>query len=401
MDELDRRLSKTDPEWYSLPEDAPVPKMSAVEQGDTDGSVEQERNLVLAHLHSPLDVLARTARYEWLIKNWLPKSRHITWFGETGASKTFTVLDAALAIAGGSTTWCGRLVKTHGVVVFIAGEDPDGVALRVQAYDKVHGTVADSLFYLFDEPLPLTSPIHVSSFCNAIKSELGAAVELVVIDTADACFGNLDDSQNRDMRAYNAGVRAIIDELGCAVISVMHPGHANTQRERGASNLKASADVRYEVKAQGDDEVVISNVKMKNQAHGAQLVLKRQIVEMELDEDGDAITSCVLTHKPDGVAKAQQKPLSGQYAGLLRDFSAVLQTEGVDATQVFSTDEIHVEGIKGKVVQIEQWRDYAYDHSLTGKEQGTKRKAFGRGQDALTTRKEIKIFRDYAYRDQK
>lgn len=397
-DEFEKAMVASGYSGEEVPTADYIPPSVVVTGVGTSDLIEQQRQSILTHLQTPLEVLARQGHYEWLIKNILPKGKHVTLFGVTGVMKTFMALAMVMPVANGDETWAGNLVKTQGVVVYVAGEDPDGVALRVQGYDRVHKSVESGLFYLYDIPVTMTNLNEVAAFCDAIKTELGDAVAVVVIDTADTCFGDSDESSTTDMRIYGQAVRTVIDELGCTVLSIMHPGHTNTGRERGASNLKAGADVRYQVTKQNGNQAVLTNVKMKNQEDGGKWVFERRVVEMGYDEDGDELTTCVMEYKPDAKAESQKMKLSGKALEVLQDFRDVLQTQGKQASEIFSGDELSAERIRGRCVLIEEWRQFAYDHSLTGKEQNTKKTAFNRARDKLVQANEIGVFKDYAFK---
>jgi hypothetical protein len=73
---------------------------------------------------------------EWLLKRVLPRKGVVVFYGVSGATKTFVLLDILLHIALG-WKWAGRYVK-QASVIFIAAEASEGLRKRKTGWVEAH-----------------------------------------------------------------------------------------------------------------------------------------------------------------------------------------------------------------------------------------------------------------------
>ena len=342
------------------------------------------------------EALKREIKRDDGIEGMWPRGSLVSMFGETGSGKTFLALNLGLSIAS-DTPWCGH--KVHcGAVVYVAGEDAWGVVLRLQAHVQVHPEVTQAAFAVVEQAVDLPNENAVTEFVEIVTQEFGQATELVIIDTADSCFGSVDDSSPVGMRLFVDACKRIRDELGCTVLILMHPGHDNTDRERGGSNFKAAMDVRYRVRAQGDTEQVLEHIKMKNGPLNPPMVFERRVVELS-----DDVTSCVLDHKIDAVVAAPTtRGPSKQSRAVVDALDAALKAHGKNAKDVFDTTEgIDHLAAYTQVVSVNDWRTEAYRRVLNEHSHDARRQAFRRAKEDLAANKWALELDGYAYRVKK
>ena len=101
------------------------------------------------------------------------------------------------------------------------------------------------------------------------------------------------------------------EATGAVIILVHHAGKDLHRGSRGWSGIKAAADAELEVikHENGQREIRIS--KMKDGDDGLSWGFKLEVLEVGLDDDGEAITSCVAVEAELPKADADDKPRKG------------------------------------------------------------------------------------------
>lgn len=240
---------------------------------------------------------ARAAGLQWFVKGVLPRAGLVVLFGESGAGKTFAVLDLMFSISLGAPEWRGRRVKP-GRVLYVVAEGVEGFKLRTEAYARQHEIDPDSLplCVLADAP-NLLARDDVASVIKQV--ELHGPFDLIAIDTLAQTTPGANENSGEDMGKALAHCREIRARTGATVLLVHHSGKDAAKGARGWSGLKAAADAEIEVLRDGDHrEMRVS--KLKDGDDGACFQFKLVPVLLGLDEDGDDITSCVVEHLDDG-----------------------------------------------------------------------------------------------------
>lgn len=230
---------------------------------------------------------------QWLIKSVLPRSRDpIILFGASGAGKSFVALDQALAIARG-VEWRGCRV-TQGRVVYIAAEGGAGIAKRVQAYCDYHGIRREDL--PLDVIIAAPNLLEQEDVTELTKSLAAfGPYDLVVVDTLAQVTPGANENAGEDMGPVLSNIKAIQNATGATVEVVHHAGKDLSRGSRGWSGLKAAAEAQLEVVRDEDSGQRYMRVeKMKDGEDGARYGFKLEIVQVGVDEDGDAVTSCVV-----------------------------------------------------------------------------------------------------------
>lgn len=240
---------------------------------------------------------------EWRIKKVLPKTGLVAVFGASGSGKTFVVLDMLRALAIGKN-WFGYRTK-HCNVLYCALEGEGGIAGRVAAYREKHGTTAANIRYLV-EPFSLLEDKDLIALAKAIKAN-GQSADVVVLDTLNRAAPGADENDSKDMGQIIAAANQLQGLIGGLVVLVHHTGKDATKGLRGHSSLHAAVDAAIEVRRDGDRrEWLIA--KSKDGEDGALHPFKLDVVELGTDEDGEAVTSCVV-HPLEEVANSFKKAM--------------------------------------------------------------------------------------------
>jgi hypothetical protein len=226
----------------------------------------------------------------WLIKHVLPAQGIGAIYAPFSAGKSFLALDAAGAIAQGRPQWFGHKVKTAHPVCYVPLEGHAGIKDRLDAYASVHGW-PDKLF-VHHTALDLRLAASVAPFVDSLR---GIAPALVIVDTLNAAMPGGDENSAQDMGAAIAGLKAIQAALGCLVLVVHHTGKDTSKGLRGHSSLGAALDVVIEIERQAGSPVRSwRSDKQKDGAESNPLNFSLRVVALKPDEDGDAISSCVI-----------------------------------------------------------------------------------------------------------
>jgi hypothetical protein len=225
---------------------------------------------------------------QWRIKGVLPVAGLAAVFGASGSGKSFLVLDALQALAAGAD-WFGHRVKPCDVL-YAALEGEGGIAGRVNAYRCRHGSTAGNIRYLV-QPFSLLDGGDIHDLAQAIQATGGAGV--VVLDTLNRAAPGADENDSKSMGLIIAAAKGLQTLIGGLVLLVHHTGKDASKGLRGHSSLHAALDAAIEVRRDGDRrEWLIA--KSKDGEDGAAHPFTLDVVGLGLDEDGEAVTSCVV-----------------------------------------------------------------------------------------------------------
>ena len=252
-----------------------------------------------------LDQFGERPRVHWLIKGVLPKAELVVLYGESTAGKSFVALDMGLALARG-IDWRGRRTK-QSKVVYIVAEGAGGFNYRIDAYCQHHGIArADLPIYVIASAPNLMQKDEAVDIAKAVLSVGGA--DVVFVDTFAQTMPGANENSGEDVGLALKHCKGIHKATHGAVVLVHHAGKDATKGARGWSGLRAAADAEIEVTRDGDNRAVRVR-KQKDGEDGLEFGFKLTQVLLGLDEDGDAITSCVVEEAELSAKTGKGKPL--------------------------------------------------------------------------------------------
>jgi len=278
---------------------------------------------------------------DWLIYKFCERGAYGMIFGESGASKSFLVIDAGLSCAAG-IDWHGRAVKP-GLVIYICAEGRSGVIRCVKAWEIARKVDTSALpFYISPGAVNLTSPETMETVrlaVEAIAAEAGSPL-LIILDT---WAGNLgaDENSTADTVAGFAALQALCSPYNAAGLIVHHTGQNNKERARGAYALHAALDVEFMV-VRGDDELIrVTCTKAKDTEPPDPMAFKLPTVNLGIiDEQGNPVTSAVLTacdYEPEkgarGATGKWQKSSLEVLRSLIKDHEENMERAGRSASE--------------------------------------------------------------------
>ena len=264
-------------------------------------------------------------------------------WGPPKCGKSFWTFDLVMHVALGRS-YRDRRVQ-QGPVVYVACEGAHGFRARIEAYRQCH--LKDH-----DEPVPFyLVPARVSlveehqELIAEIRKPLGATSPVaVVIDTLNRSLTG-SESSDQDMSKYIKAADAIHEAFGCAVLIVHHCGIEAT-RPRGHTSLRGAVEAQLAVKRNGDGQASTKVEDMKDGPEGDEIHFRLEQVELGTDEDGDAITSCVVIETEAPVESEQGRKLTKNQQTML----TILQEAGPQG------------------LTIEEWNEQAREIGLSTKQ---------------------------------
>jgi GTPase SAR1 family protein len=279
--------------------------------------------------------------HEWLVKNTLTRKELSMVAGESKAGKSFLVLDLALSVAQG-IQWFGRRTMQGGVI-YQAGEGATGIKKRIRAYREEYNlTTKDDLpFVLLPSRVDLyNSDDHTEALIDEInqwKKRFKVPLELIVIDTWATATPGANENDGKDVSIVLDRCAKINKATDAAVLLVHHMNSGGA-KVRGHTSILANLENVLIVKQVEDHhdennrqirEAVLDKNKDGEGGQSFRFVLKG--VRIGTDEDGDAVTSCVVK-MPDGAASDAQpveRPnVTNSEATLLRAIEKALDESG-------------------------------------------------------------------------
>lgn len=238
----------------------------------------------------------------WIIKGVLPRARLAVLFGEAGAGKSFVALDMALSIARGKN-WNERTTEL-GRVVYVCAEGVGGFSKRLLAYQRHYACdlpiqiIADCPnFLLKDDVIAVTKSILT---CGQ--------AEVIVIDTFAQVTPGANENTAEDMGKALAHCNRIHEATGALIVLVHHAGKNPAMGARGWSGIKAAADAEIEIKRDGEQRFIEIS-KQKDGEDGMQWSFRLEPVQLDRDDDGDVIGSCVIELTNEIIKPVKQEKL--------------------------------------------------------------------------------------------
>lgn len=248
-----------------------------------------EVDALIAEMLKPSEVAQRPAP-RYLIHGLLNFDSESWIIGEPGSKKSFVALDMAGHVANGRM-WQGRKVHQAGVVIIVA-EGAGGLGPRINAWEKVHGPMGENVWIL---PRPVQAA-NASAWRVLVEACRRLRPGLVIADTQARVTVGLKENDATDMGIYVHAVAAIREATGACVLSVHHTGR-NGGDARGSSALDGAQHTELKVIAEGL-KGKLKTEKQKDLPGLPDMPLTFIKVDLGLDEEGDPISSLVLSADP-------------------------------------------------------------------------------------------------------
>lgn len=226
----------------------------------------------------------------WCMRGVLPAEGLGAFYGPSGSGKSFLAFDAAAAIAEG-VSWFGYRVKPV-PVVYCGLEGEAGYRPRVAAWERAKGRKLPDGLRLVLQPFRLTEPRDVADMAAAVRAVGPGAV--VILDTLNRAAPGADENASADMGHIIESAKDLQRLTGGLVLAVHHSGKDATRGLRGHSSLFAALDAAVEVTREGGRREW-RVAKAKDGQDGAVHPFRLDVVDLGQDDEGEPVTSCVVS----------------------------------------------------------------------------------------------------------
>ena len=243
----------------------------------------------------------------YLINRAIPERGIALLVAPPSHKKSFVAMTMACSVATG-TDFLGRKTK-QGTVLYLAGEGNHALHKRKLAWEKFYETpIAENSLAISNGHVVLNADDGFQEAVEAIgRYELDCGkISLLVVDTLNRTFEG-DENNSTHVTKYVVALSRIIEQFGCAVLLVHHPGHdeKTKTRPRGFSGLKAAVDIQMAIeKGHTDTPTLLMGVKPpKDDEPAPDIHLKTETIlldeELGHDEQGHPVSSLVIVENDD------------------------------------------------------------------------------------------------------
>ena len=332
---------------------------------------------------------------DYVIKDVIPQNADVGMFGPSGAAKTSVAIEIGSCLSQGKA-YRGHRVK-RGSCLLVPYEGQAGIEKRIIAANAEYGDAGEALAWL-KCPGPLGSDpsnrAHEHAIIRSAKNleaQSGLPCRLVVVDTLARALGGDNENEAQAIAAFLARVQRIRAATGASVLLIHHPGKNEALGMRGSSALFAALDVVIRIEREKDQpERRVYVEKAKDGIEGQIEGFTLKPVTLGLDDEGDPITSCVIS--PSKVrTKVPQRPSPTTGAGKALTELEQLIIAGKGRLS------LHHERISDGAVLVSKsdWRTACRAKSLSDSgEEEAEKKAFARAVRDLENRDLVAAFGD-------
>jgi KaiC/GvpD/RAD55 family RecA-like ATPase len=393
----DRRPEPPPPEMDDYGAMPPEPEGLEAADALEPGTMSPENQFPLVWYSDIQPVLVNN----WVVKNVIPAEAFVTIIGHPGCGKSFMALDMALHVATGRE-WQGRKVKP-GLVVYLAAEGQRGQLNRVEAWRRKHG-IEDMPFAIIPVAVNLRDrEADIPKLIATIEAacfKAGLPLAVLIVDTLNRTFGGGDEN-GEDMGEYVDNSQRIRAHFACTTITVHHvPKNSENPSERGHGSLRGAIDTSLLVSSDLDSGIrTLRCVKQKDGEDGWQSQFKLTVIELGIDEDGDAVTSCVVEPAEDDMAAARSftgPRLSGTQRQIYQELLATVEACGVPVPRDVPEDQVDRYKV-GKVASVKEWRERWIAVAGSDLNQDSATATFRRAKTDLQNKKLIGVWNDHAW----
>jgi hypothetical protein len=338
----------------------------------------------------PFDQLQPGQQSGYLIKGVIPRVGIVVIWGPPKCGKSFWTFDLVMHCARGCADYRGHRVAS-GPVVYCAFEGQEGFKARAEAFRREHEISSPVAFFLVASNAKLVRDHQV--LIKDISDQVGDVSPVaVVLDTLNRSIDG-SESKDQDMGAYLDAAGAIQRAFECVVLIVHHCGVDGT-RPRGHTSITGTTEAQVAVSRDAANNVMAEVEYMKDGPAGARFLSQLKVVDVGCDQDGDPLTSCIITAVDESQIPARPKKIKLTNAATIarRALSEAILREG----QIPPPAAPAPSGSKG--VNIKTWREQAYRRGISaGETERAKQLAFKRASDQLVALNQVGVWEEFAW----
>jgi hypothetical protein len=366
------------PEWIPPAEEG-LPK------SDDDFSPEAPKGMSQTFFED----VEKAKNKRWIIKGVIAQGETSSWIAPPGKGKSALLTDLAVHAAQGKD-WRGYKAKKKCGVVYFALERGDLVKRRLHGH-KLRDDLGALPISVVSGVLNLAAPASKDIMLNTIRDaekHFGCSVGLIIIDpfAKGIAAGGGDEDKARDQNITLANLRRLQEDTDVHVAIVGHTGKDESRGARGSNAHVGDADAQIQIKGNGIRIAEI--IKANDQAEGALTHFKLEVSQLGIDEDGDAISTAILSVRDDVTAGPRAPAETRLSAAERRALDMLVRALNEEGKTPPSAAEYHRE--ISKIVTLDTWREYCRRGGLSsGENESSFRQAFRRAHTSLMNKQKI------------
>jgi hypothetical protein len=288
----------------------------------------------------------------WIVKGVLPDADVGAIYGESTSGKSFFMLDLLTAIARQEPEWRGHKIKPGVRCGYVLAEGADDFKVRVKAQHIHRGAPPPGrTIALLDDAPNFTDRRAVDDLIARIKA--WGELDLIAVDTLASVTPGADENAAGQMGQVIEHCKALRRATGAMILLLHHPGKDPGKGMRGSSTIYAGLDVVIEITRIEQDRIATVK-KLKGGREGAEFGFRLQVLPVDIDDDGDAVESCIVTYTT-AVAKSRRREPKGANEKAVWQAASGLQ--GIGAGEHPSANEVIEEALRHTVPPEEGKRD--------------------------------------------
>lgn len=346
------------------------------------------------------DELATTAKApNYLINDILETDAHGILGGASMAFKTFVAIRLAHSICTGKP-FAGREVFHQGKVLMACGEGQGALSRRIKAVKIVEGDFNNNLLVL-NEPVRIDNKADMARLRLAIDEFKPA---LFIFDTFASLVSETDENSPSDTGRALRLIKETCRNNHTSSMIIHHHGKDVARGLRGASNFTNDMDFSFSLEREADSMITtLSCRKMKDGDNFTEIHLEAVPVELGLTrQDGKPATSLIIKESSVVPLKKTSKRITPNEEKVLQSLRKAIERDGISPpNSITSLFDDSPENIPHKVVNLEFWRELAYEaitvNSEPEKMQHAKKIAFSRCYGSLEKNYLIGLHGGYAW----
>ena len=346
------------------------------------------------------DDLAVTAKApNYLINDILETDSHGILGGASMAFKTFVAVRLAHSICTGKP-FMGREVFYSGKVLMACGEGQGALSRRIKAVRIVEGDFNGNLFVL-NEPVRIDNKSDMERLRLEIIKHKPA---LLIFDTFASLVSDTDENSPSDTGRALRLIKETCRNNHTSSLIIHHHGKDAARGLRGASNFTNDVDFSFSLEREADSMITTMTCKkMKDGDNFEEIHMEACVVELGLErQDGKQATSLIIKQADSSVVRKPKKKISLNEDKALFALRKAVERDGIAPPQaIIELFDTTPENMPKKVVNIESWREFAYQSitvdSQPEKIQHAKKTTFQRCRNSLEKSYFIGLHGSYAW----
>jgi len=244
-------------------------------------------------------------------------------YGEPGTAKSFLMIYIARCISAGRSIFGRRVKATRTLYCALEGEG--GFENRLKAAIEADGVVKG--FAYIAQPLNLFSDASAQADLRDAIREHDAG--FVVIDTFARALGEGSENDSADMGRMIQFLDNLRADTKAHICVVHHSGKDATRGMRGHSALLGAADIVLEVTHhEGANTRSVRVAKAKDAVDGAKYAFELRSIDLNQDDDGEMVTSCVVAETEVSAASIKPQRLTPELRTAYRELCDLFSMPG-------------------------------------------------------------------------